>query len=314
MDSRSLLYCLLALLPLLYLTKYYVASKRSRRRAVRLPPGPWLLPIIGSLHHLLGAQPHRALRDISRRYGPLVFLKFGEVPVVVASSREAAKEVMKTHDAVFATRPQTATIKMLTKQAMAIALAPYGDHWRQLRKICVLELLSARRVQSFRPVREEEAARLVQAVSSTSSPLVNLSALLDAYGVDTAVHSIMGNRLKVKDRDAFLRYIDEGIRLVGDFSLADLFPSSWLAGALSWKAHRAEAFLERLYAFLDCIIREHIERRSQEEEALQEDLIDVLLRIRSQGSNKSPLTMGAIKAFVIVSSCSYLPYSNTTIL
>ncbi|OEL17113.1 hypothetical protein BAE44_0021868, partial [Dichanthelium oligosanthes] len=44
---------------------------------------------------------------LSIRHGPLMFLKFGEVPVVVASTRDAAKEFMKTHDAIFSTRPMS---------------------------------------------------------------------------------------------------------------------------------------------------------------------------------------------------------------
>ena len=44
------------------------------------------------------------MRELARRHGPVMLLKFGEVSVVVASSREAAKEVLKTHDAEFATR------------------------------------------------------------------------------------------------------------------------------------------------------------------------------------------------------------------
>ncbi|RLM97999.1 5-epiaristolochene 1,3-dihydroxylase-like [Panicum miliaceum] len=303
MDGLSLHCCsCLLLLALLYsLTKcyYYSASARSgcHRGGLRLPPCPWQLPVLGSLHHLVGELPHRSLRRLSRRYGPLMLLRFGEVPVVVVSSGEAAREVMRTHDAVFATRPQTATIRTLTNQAQAIALTPYGDHWRRLRKICAIELLSAGRVRSFRPVREEEVARLVGAVSSASgnSKLMNLSEMIAAYVADTAVHAIMGRRLD--DRDAFLRYIDEAIRLASGVSLADLFPSSWIAGALSWRTHKAEVYREGLLKFLDAVITEHVERKSEEAKS-QEDLIDVLLRIQGQGSSSQFLTMGTIKAVI----------------
>jgi hypothetical protein len=57
-----------------------------------------------------------------------MLVKFGEVPAVVASSREAAKEILKTHDAVLATRPQTTTFKILSEGGQGIALAPYGEH------------------------------------------------------------------------------------------------------------------------------------------------------------------------------------------
>ncbi|GJN28870.1 hypothetical protein PR202_gb17042 [Eleusine coracana subsp. coracana] len=157
----------------MYLTKYDMVSRSSCNEKLQLPLGPWRLPVIGSIHHLLGALPHHSLRRLSSCYGPLMFLKLGEIPVIVVSSRDATKEVMKTHDAVFATRPQTAIIQILTKHSHDIFLTPYGGCWRQLRKICVSELLSTRRVQSFRPIPEEEVARLVHAISSSSSPLVN---------------------------------------------------------------------------------------------------------------------------------------------
>ncbi|KAM0875004.1 hypothetical protein ACQ4PT_037070 [Festuca glaucescens] len=112
------------------------------------------------------ALPHRALRDLSRRYGPLRLLKFGEVPVIIASTAEAAKEIMKTHDHIFCTRPLSSSARVVNERGPGIVFAPYGDHWRQLRKICILELLSVKRIASFRPVREEEMIRFIRSVSS----------------------------------------------------------------------------------------------------------------------------------------------------
>uniref|UniRef100_A0A0D9VD23 Cytochrome P450 n=1 Tax=Leersia perrieri TaxID=77586 RepID=A0A0D9VD23_9ORYZ len=139
---------------------------------VNLPPGPWRLPVIGSLHHLAGKPlVHRAISDISRRMGspPLMYLRLGEVPVVVATSPDAAREVMRSHDVAFATRPWSPTVKIMMSDGEGLVFAPYGDLWRQLRRIAILELLSARRVASFRRVREEEAARLVRAGATSAA-------------------------------------------------------------------------------------------------------------------------------------------------
>jgi hypothetical protein len=148
MDSLTYYLCLflLALLPLVLLK-----LKRRDNNGLRLPPGPWQLPVIGSLHHLLGSPlPHHAMADIARELkAPLIYLKLGEVPVIVASSQDATREIMKTHDVNFATRPWSPTIKIFLADGEGLVFAPYGALWRQLRKISILELLSARRVQSF---------------------------------------------------------------------------------------------------------------------------------------------------------------------
>lgn len=121
---------------------------------LNLPPGPWTLPLIGSLHHLM-TEPniHRAMRRLSNQHGPLMTLRLGEVKAMVVSSPEAAQEIMKTHDVAFADRLMNATFRALTFDCNDVAFAPYGERWRQLRKICMLELLSATRVLSFRRIR-----------------------------------------------------------------------------------------------------------------------------------------------------------------
>ncbi|TVU11381.1 hypothetical protein EJB05_44966, partial [Eragrostis curvula] len=288
MDSLGS-YCLLAFLPLLYLIKSYLSPAYP---GLRLPPGPWQLPIIGSLHHLRGGLLHRVMGDLSKRYGPLMFLKIGEVPVVVASSREAAREILKTHDTVFATRPQTPTVKLLSEGSPGLALAPYGEQWRQFRRICMVELLSAKRVQSFRTVREDEALRLVRSVSSSPTPLVNLGDLLSTYVLDISVRCIMGDRFK--ERDTFLRQLEKDMELLGGFSLTDIFPSSRLVQALSSAPREAEAHHNEVLKLMDGVLSEHMEKRSSKTPH-RDDFIDVLVRIQRE---EGTLSTGAIKGLI----------------
>uniref|UniRef100_J3MXV2 Cytochrome P450 n=1 Tax=Oryza brachyantha TaxID=4533 RepID=J3MXV2_ORYBR len=60
------------------------AVLRRGHRAYRLPPGPTPWPIIGNLN-LIGALPHRSIHELSKRYGPLMQLRFWCFPVVVGS-------------------------------------------------------------------------------------------------------------------------------------------------------------------------------------------------------------------------------------
>ncbi|CAL4970952.1 unnamed protein product [Urochloa decumbens] len=292
------------LLPLLLLR---LLSNRHNAAAIRLPPGPWRLPVIGSLHHLAGNPlPHRAFADLARRLGspPLMYLKLGEVSAVVATSRDAAREVMRGHDVAFASRPWSPTIRIMMGEGQGLAFAPYGDLWRQLRRVSVLELLSARRVMSFRRVREDEAARLAAAVAAAAGggAAVNVSRRIAVLVADSAVRTMIGDRFG--RRDEFLVSLEEGLKLVSGFNIGDLFPSwpvvNWITGA----ARRAHANHRKNFELMECAIKQHEERRAmaakngtfQEEE---EDLVDVLLRVQKEGGLEVPLTMGIIKAVIL---------------
>ncbi|MFQ6664068.1 hypothetical protein Gotur_031300 [Gossypium turneri] len=70
-----------------------------------------------------------------------------------------AKEVMKTHDLDFCSKPHQCCSHKLSYNASDLAFSPYIDYWREMRKICVVHLF--RRVQQYRPIREDEVARLI---------------------------------------------------------------------------------------------------------------------------------------------------------
>ncbi|KAG2649044.1 hypothetical protein PVAP13_1NG082900 [Panicum virgatum] len=300
MAAELPLYYLLLLLlaaPLYFL----VATKRRMPRGgarLRLPPGPWALPVIGHLHLLARGLPHRVMRDLARRHGPLMLLRFGEVPVVVASSPAAAREVMRTHDAAFASRPMGPMSRLWFQGAEGILFAPYGDDWRQLRRVCTQELLSARRVQSFRPVREDELRRLLRSVASAAATgPVNLTELIATYIADSTVRAIIGSR-RLKDRDAYLRMLRGLFGIMPGMSLPDLFPSSRLAMLVSRAPARIQAYRRSMRQIMDGIIQEHRDRAAGAEED-EEDFVDVLLRLQKEVDSQFPLTTENIKTVML---------------
>ncbi|EHA8590968.1 Premnaspirodiene oxygenase [Cocos nucifera] len=285
-------YCALFLISALLILKFQ--SSRGRPHS-KLPPGPWELPIIGSIHHLIGSLPHRSFRDLARKHGPLMLVKLGEVPTLVVSSREAAKEIMKNHDITFSSRTLTVAHKILTYGGKDLIFAPYGDYWRQLRKICILELLSHKRVQAFQSIREEEVMNLIRSISSTknASP-VNFSKKIFSMTNGMTTRAVIGN--KCKDQRAFLAALTESIKAAGGFNLADLFPSSSIVSLVSGTVLNVQRCHKKVDQILDGIIRERKERTKTE--SMQEDLLEILLRIQEEGGHQFPLTMEAVKAVI----------------
>ncbi|CAM0908812.1 unnamed protein product [Alopecurus aequalis] len=301
MDDYIVFYLGLALASLLLLLARRIRSPTAPadgKNQLRLPPGPWTLPVIGSMHHIAGQLPHRAMRDLARRRGwPVMLLRLGEVPTLVVSSREGAREVMKTHDSSFATRPISSTVRVMTNGGRDIIFAPYGDYWRQMRKIAVTELLTARRVLSFRAIREEEVGAMLRAVAAAADAgeALDMRPRLSALVADSTVRAVMGDRCR--DRDLFIRELDRSIELVAGFNPADLWPSSRLAVWASSAVRRAEECRAIVYGILDRIIAQHQEREAGDGD--EEDLIDILLRIQKDSASlQFPLDMDCIKAVI----------------
>ncbi|GLJ22373.1 hypothetical protein SUGI_0421170 [Cryptomeria japonica] len=113
-----------------------------------------------------------------------MMLKLGSVPTVVICSSSMAREFLKIHDNVFASRPLTAAGKYIGYNFKDLIFAPYGAYWRHMRKICVIELLNTKRIDSFRCIREEEmllAIRSVWEMSGQGKKPVNLTNLFSSF-------------------------------------------------------------------------------------------------------------------------------------
>ncbi|KAE9602099.1 hypothetical protein Lal_00049566 [Lupinus albus] len=291
----------------LVILMYYCVGKIYKQKSKvveKLPPGPWKLPIIGNLHQLAweSSLPHRALRDLANKYGPLMHFQLGEISALVVSSPHMAKQILKTHDIAFLQRPQTLASQILFYGSTNIALAPYTDYWRQMRKICILELLSAKRVQSFAFTRENEVAKLIHFIHFSQGSPLNLTKAVSSLTNTIISRVAFGQKSKHEDEVLFL--IKKIPQLLGGFDLADLFPSLKPLHLITGLKTKLENVHKKLDKVLDNIVHEHqLRMRSSNHEARnereKEDLVDVLLRVQQNGTLQIPLTLKNIKAVIL---------------
>jgi hypothetical protein len=112
-----------------------------------------------SLHHVVSVLPHHTMTELCRRHGPVMYLRLGEIPTVVVSSAKAVAEMMKANDASFVSRRTTGMQDIVGFGGSGIVFAPYGDHWRQMRMVCVVELVSSKQVKRMDSMRAEEMGK-----------------------------------------------------------------------------------------------------------------------------------------------------------
>ncbi|KAK6146962.1 hypothetical protein DH2020_017874 [Rehmannia glutinosa] len=128
-----------------------------------LPPSPFpALPFIGHIY-LLRKPFHRSLSEVSRRHGPALFLRLGTRPVLLVSSPSLAEECLtKKNDITFANRPNLLNGRYFGYNYTSLSWSSYGEHWRNLRRISSLELLSSHRLHALSHIRADETSSLVR--------------------------------------------------------------------------------------------------------------------------------------------------------
>ncbi|XP_061370943.1 uncharacterized protein LOC133313570 [Gastrolobium bilobum] len=248
---------------------------------VKHAPGPKALPIIGNLH-MLGKLPHRNLQSLALKYGPIMSLKLGQVPAIVVSSTETAELFLKTHDTVFASRPKLQAAESIAHASKGLAFCEYGAFWRNVRKVCIIQLLSASRVEMFAPLRREQLGLLVKVLenAAASREVVDLSELVGELIENIVYKMLLGyskdDRFNLKD------IIAEVLNLIGAFNLADYVP--WLGvfdlQGLKRRYNKASKAVDQA---LELIIKEkeHLSHDKQKDPH-RKDFMDIMLSLMHQ--------------------------------
>ncbi|KAL3645128.1 hypothetical protein CASFOL_010308 [Castilleja foliolosa] len=272
-------------------------NKSNAEKYQNLPPSPPKLPVIGHLHHLIGELPHHALRRLSQKYGPVLHLQLGEVSAVVISSRQAAKEALKDQDPACAGRPESICSKIMFYDHTDIFLSPYNEYWRQMRKICIIEFLSAKNVRSFGSIRQDEVHRLIKSLQSSSREghdFVNLTDKVFGFTSSVVCRAAFGK--VTRGREMLEALLKKVMTLLAGFELADLFPSFKLLHVLCWAKYKLLKMQRQLDAILDAILEEHKLKPSGEFGG--EDIVDVLLRMQRNQELQFPITDDNIKSII----------------
>ncbi|XP_059306738.1 cytochrome P450 71A4-like [Lycium ferocissimum] len=295
------------LIPLLvfifFLHQWFFTTSNVQKK---LPPSPRKLPIIGNLHQL-GSHPHRSLHKLSEKHGPVMLLHLGSKPMLIASSVEAARDIMKTHDLIWASRPKSSIVDRLFYRSKDVAFSPFGEYWRQVRSIMVLNLLSSNRVQSFRGVREDETTNMIakirQGCDSSSSIIYlgdHLCALTNNIISRVAFGRTYNERESGIDAQAILA---EFVELVGRFNVGDYIPWLKWINKITGLDTKVEKVAKKLDTFLESVIEEHIIRNEKRKYRAgeAEDFVDVLLEIQNGKETGFPLQRDSLKAILLES-------------
>ncbi|KAL8257089.1 hypothetical protein R6Q59_029130 [Mikania micrantha] len=279
------------------LKKKRVNTAKNKKKSAPQAKGAW--PIIGHLHLLGGSRlPHHVLADLADKYGPIFTIKLGVHQVLVVSSGDIAKECFTTNDKVFASRPKSKAAEIMAYNYALFGLAPYGDYWRQVRKIIMLEVLSQKRVEMLGHVRVSEVRSSIKDVYDTwlmnkqindhSSDMVKVE-MKNWFGnlvLNVVVRIISGKRFRLNDEEGvrFQNVVGKFFELLGSFVVSDFIPfmDRFDVGGYEKQMKRAGKEMDNNRKI------ERLQQQQQEQQQEQGDqfFMDVLISVLQDASQE----------------------------
>ncbi|CAN0922157.1 Xanthotoxin 5-hydroxylase CYP82C2 [Linum grandiflorum] len=285
----------LVLLPLLLLLPclcFYLIRNKTPKSSTSLPPqagGAW--PIIGHLHKLGGAGKllHKTLGSMADQYGPAFTIRLGRLNCYVVSSADVAKECFTTSDKALGSRPCSTATKHMCYNDSVFGFAPSTPHWREMRKIVVLELLSNRRLELLTKVVASELDIAIDNLCSScdkGSAVVKLDEWFEDFTYNVVARVVAGKRNGRGEQEAkrCKKAVGEFFRLMGMFVVGDAIP--WL-GWMDFQGHVKE--MKETAKEMDSVfggwVNEH--RKSKVSGHVkaedEQDFIDLMLDFEEQG-------------------------------
>ncbi|KAE8710170.1 Cytochrome P450 78A5 [Hibiscus syriacus] len=265
----------------LWLSPGGLAWARYRSKASVAIPGPLGIPLLGLLTVFTGATPHRVLAKLAKAINALKLMAFsvGFTRFIVSSDPETAREIL--NNSAFADRPvKESAYELLFHRAMGFA--PYGEYWRNLRRISATHLFCPKRIAAHERFRREIGAKMVEEIKCwmESKGEVLVKKVLHFGSLNNVMSTVFGKSYEFeKTNEGFEleELVSEGYELLGIFNWSDHFPLLYWID-LQGVRRRCRNLVSKVNVFVGRIIEEHrLERVDGDDGSKDGDFVDVLL-------------------------------------
>ncbi|KAA3458536.1 cytochrome P450 82G1-like [Gossypium australe] len=289
--------------------------KNSKKNCIPEPTGS--LPLIGHLHLLGGKEPIcKNLATMADKHGPLYSLKLGTHRLLVVSSWEIAKDCFTNNDRTLATRASIVAGRHMGYDNAIFSLAPYGEYWRNIRKMATVELLSSHRLEKLKHIRFSEMDSFIKELYgfSRNGDKVTITEALERLTFNINLRMLFGKRFSGNDYGEvnsepwrYMKAIKRALYLFGIFVLPDAL--QWLERFdIQGHVRSMKETAKELDSVISVWLEEHLKKKRENQGASESDFMDVMLTHLPEDTVISGHTRDTIvKATTLVMVASPLP-------
>ncbi|MFS7941676.1 putative geraniol 8-hydroxylase [Helianthus anomalus] len=220
----ELLYLVLSSIVFFFFLLHGIHLHRNRK----MPPGPSGLPIIGNLLDL-GPKPHESLAKLSKKHGPLMTISLGSITSVVASTPEAAREILQRNDEACSGRIIPDAVTALADHDAAVLWIPANDEWRTIRKALNTYLTHQHKLDTLRDLRQNVVGGMLDFLNESGRKKagVDIGKLAFAVALNQMSNTCVSQNVTSYESDdigGFKTAVKTLMEVDGKFNIADIFP------------------------------------------------------------------------------------------
>ncbi|KAK9071909.1 hypothetical protein SSX86_008343 [Deinandra increscens subsp. villosa] len=203
---------------------HFIDLHRNRR----LPPGPAGLPIIGNLLDL-GPKPHESLAKLSNKHGPLMTIRLGSITSVVASTPDAAREILQRKDEACSGRTVPDAVAALADNDAAVLWISANGEWRTIRKALNTFLTHQHKLDTLCDLRQNVVEGMLDFLreSGRKKAGVDIGKLAFTVALNQMSNTCLSQNVTGYESDdigGFKSAVKTLMEVDGKFNIADIFP------------------------------------------------------------------------------------------
>ncbi|KAH9834652.1 cytochrome P450 monooxygenase [Rhodofomes roseus] len=293
-------------------------------RSRPLPPGPKPWPLLGNALDISIEYLHRTFSEWCQCYGDIVYFSVLGRGAVTLNSMSVAQELLNKRSAIYSDRPRSILIHEMINFSPNMPLMSYNDEWRRQRRWIQASLLDKTKLESYRPIEQREAIRMLGSILRTPEAFASL---IRRYEGAIMLEVAYGRTIAAHDSD-FVQLASETIIKLTEAgspsaSLVDFVPilrymPIWLPGS-AWKRRaldirqlmqdvmcipyektkRAMAAGTAAPSFLTALLEEMSETRKGELSAEDERAMQGITSVLFAGEGATSLSATVVVSFVL---------------
>ncbi|KAL2324920.1 hypothetical protein Fmac_023989 [Flemingia macrophylla] len=260
---------------------------RSRKLNYKLPPGPSILTIIRNSLELY-KKPQQTMAKLAKVYGPIMRFKIGQATTIIISSTDATKEILQTHDTLFADRTNPDITTAYNHNNYSLVFLPVSPLWQELRKICHGNLFSTKTLDSSQDLRRKKLHELLGDIrqSSLKGETVDVGRAAFMACINFLSYTFVSEDFVPSVGDGEYKHIvGTLLKATGTPNLVDYFPMLRMFDPQGIRRHTTD-YIDKLFDVLDPLIENRMKMRRENDYATNNDMLDILLEISERSSEK----------------------------